>query len=48
MYWILDMRHREDESHISKAQGPLAFSVMRKIAITLFKQEWQLKRKWRD
>jgi hypothetical protein len=39
MYWALDMTFREDESRICKAQGPLVFNVMRKIAIALFKQD---------
>ena len=30
---------REDESRIRKAQGPLVFNVMRKIAMALFKQD---------
>jgi hypothetical protein len=32
------MTFREDESRIRKKQGPLVFNVMRKIAMTLFKQ----------
>ena len=39
MYWVLDMTFREDESRIRKAQGPLVFNVMRKIAMALFKQD---------
>lgn len=39
MHWMLDMTFREDESRIRKKQGPLAFNVMRKIAMTLFKQD---------
>lgn len=39
MHWMLDMTFREDESRIRKAQGPLAFNVMRKIAMVLFKQD---------
>lgn len=39
MHWMLDMTFREDESRIRKAQGPLAFNVMRKIAMALFKQD---------
>jgi len=39
MHWVLDMTFREDESRIRKAQGPLAFNVMRKIAMALFKQD---------
>ena len=37
MHWVLDMTFREDESRIRKAQGPLAFNVMRKVAMALFK-----------
>jgi predicted transposase YbfD/YdcC len=39
MHWVLDMTFREDESRIRKAQGPLVFNVMRKIAMPLFKQD---------
>lgn len=39
MHWVLDMTFREDESRIRKKQGPLVFNVMRKIAMTLFKQD---------
>jgi hypothetical protein len=39
MHWMLDMTFREDESRIRKGRGPLAFNVMRKIAMTLFKQD---------
>ena len=39
MHWVLDMIFREDESRIRKKQGPLAFNVMRKIAMALFKQD---------
>ncbi|EDQ00610.1 hypothetical protein KT99_03654 [Shewanella benthica KT99] len=39
MHWVLDMTFREDESRIRKGRGPLAFNVMRKIAMTLFKQD---------
>jgi predicted transposase YbfD/YdcC len=39
MHWILDMTFREDESRIRRKQGPLIFNVMRKIAMTLFKQD---------
>lgn len=39
MHWVLDMTFREDESRIRKAQGPLAFNVMRKIAMALFKRD---------
>ena len=39
MHWMLDMTFREDESRIRKKQGPLVFNVMRKIAMTLFKQD---------
>jgi len=33
------MTFREDESRIRKEQGPLAFNVMRKMAMALFKQD---------
>lgn len=52
MHWVLDMTFREDESRIRKAQGPLVFNAMRKIAMALFKQDdtkkpvWRPKRKW--
>ncbi|MEJ6080900.1 ISAs1 family transposase [Vibrio sp. 1-Bac 57] len=39
MHWVLDMTFREDESRIRKGQGPLAFNVMRKMAMALFKQD---------
>ena len=39
MHWMLDMTFREDECRIRKKQGPLVFNVMRKIAMTLFKQD---------
>ncbi len=39
MHWVLDMTFREDESRIRKAQGPLVFNVMRKIAMALFKED---------
>ena len=39
MHWMLDMTFREDESRIRKNRGPLAFNVMRKIAMALFKQD---------
>ena len=39
MHWMLDMTFREDECRIRKGQGALAFNVMRKIAMTLFKQD---------
>lgn len=39
MHWVLDMTFREDESRIRKKQGPLAFNIMRKIAMALFKQD---------
>ena len=39
MHWVLDMTFREYESRIRKAQGPLVFNVMRKIAMALFKQD---------
>lgn len=36
---MFDMTFREDESRIRKKQGPLAFNVMRKIALALFKKD---------
>jgi predicted transposase YbfD/YdcC len=36
---MLDMTFREDESLIRKGRGPLAFNMMRKIAMTFFKQD---------
>ena len=39
MHWMLDMTFREDESRIRKGQGALAFNVMRKIAMALFKRD---------
>jgi predicted transposase YbfD/YdcC len=39
MHWVFDMTFREDESRIRKAQGPLAFNVMRKIVMAMFKQD---------
>ena len=39
MHWMLDMTFREDESRIRKAQGPLVFNIMRKIAMALFKRD---------
>jgi predicted transposase YbfD/YdcC len=39
MHWMLDMTFREDESRIRKGNGALAFNVMRKIALNLFKQD---------
>ncbi|EDQ02494.1 hypothetical protein KT99_03237 [Shewanella benthica KT99] len=39
MHWVLEMTFREDESRVRKGRGPLAFNVMRKIAMTLFKQD---------
>ena len=35
----LDMTFREDESRIRRGNGALAFNVMRKIALNLFKQD---------
>ena len=39
MHWMLDMTFRKDESRIRKGNGALAFNVMRKIALNLFKQD---------
>lgn len=43
MHWMLDMTFREDESRIRKGNGALAFNVMRKIALNLFKQDESIK-----
>lgn len=43
MHWVLDMTFREDESRISKGNGALAFNIMRKIALNLFKREDTIK-----
>jgi predicted transposase YbfD/YdcC len=39
MHWMLDMTFREDESRIRRGSGALAFNVLRKIALSLFKQD---------
>lgn len=39
MHWMLDMTFREDECRIRKGNGALAFNIMRKIALNLFKQD---------
>ena len=39
MHWMLDMTFREDESRIRKGNGALAFNVLRKIALNLFKRD---------
>ncbi|MGL4735670.1 MAG: ISAs1 family transposase [Enterovibrio sp.] len=39
MHWLLDMTFREDESRIRRENGALAFNVMRKIAMAMFKQD---------
>ena len=39
MHWMLDMTFREDESRIRRGTGALAFNVLRKIALSLFKQD---------
>lgn len=39
MHWMLDMTFREDESRIRRGSGALAFNVLRKIALNLFKQD---------
>ena len=39
MHWMLDMTFREDESRIRKGNGALAFNIMRKIALALFKKD---------
>ncbi len=39
MHWMLDMTFREDESRIRRGSGALAFNVLRKVALSLFKQD---------
>jgi len=39
MHWTLDMTFREDESRIRKGKGPIVFNMLRKIVMTLFKQD---------
>lgn len=39
MHWMLDVTFREDESRIRKGSGALALNVLRKIALSLFKQD---------
>ena len=40
MHWmLLDVTFREDESRIRRGIGALAFNVLRKIALSLFKQD---------
>lgn len=39
MHWTLDVTFREDESRIRRGTGALAFNVLRKIALSLFKQD---------
>lgn len=43
MHWVLDMTFREDESRIRKENGALAFNILRKIALNLFKQDETIK-----
>lgn len=43
MHWMLDMTFREDESRIRKGNGPLAFNVLKKLALNLFKQDESVK-----
>lgn len=43
MHWMLDMTFREDESRIRKGNGALAFNVLRKLALNLFKQDETVK-----
>lgn len=43
MHWMLDMTFREDESRKRKGNGALAFNVLRKIALNLFKQDETMK-----
>jgi predicted transposase YbfD/YdcC len=39
MHWVFDITFRGDESRIWNKRGPLAFNVMQKIAMALFKQD---------
>ena len=43
MHWMLDMTFREDESTIRKGNGPLAFNVLKKLALNQFKQDKSVK-----
>ena len=43
MHWMLDMTFREDESRIRKGNGALAFNVLRKLALNLFKKDRSVK-----
>lgn len=44
LHWILDIAFREDESRIRKGHAQQNFSLMRKIALNLLKQEKSIKR----
>ncbi len=54
MHWVLDMTFREGESRIRKKRGQIAFNVMRKIAMALFKPDdiksasMARKKRWQD
>ncbi|WP_371845310.1 transposase [Vibrio parahaemolyticus] len=39
MHWMLDVTFREDESRIRRGTGALAFNALRKITLSLFKQD---------
>lgn len=39
LHWVLDVTFREDESRIRKDNGPDNFSLLRRFAITLIKQD---------
>ena len=39
MHWVLDVTFREDGSRIRRGNAPLAFNVLRKIAISLYKSD---------
>lgn len=39
MHWMLDVTFREDESRIRRSTEALAFNVLRKIALSLFRQD---------
>ena len=39
LHWILDVAFREDDSRLCKDRGPENFSILRRIALNLLKQE---------
>jgi len=42
LHWVLDVSFREDESRIRKDHGPENFALLRRLAITLIKQDQSL------